>query len=688
MIKDLLDSDHLFIEKEKLSYRDFYKLCLENAHTISNRSKLVSIQVTNDLQSLIDIFSLWIIGKEIILYSAQEPQSSLLKYNKELGATPIEKNGNHFNNTLESTNSLLDTACYIFTSGSTSRPVAIPLSFENLFSSADQFNDFYHVEHGHYLPITLPLYHIGGLMIAMRVVRAKASLDLCQASNMKEAEFSRRPSFLSVVPLQLDRILNSTEKFFFKDTIFILGGAKTKMKILEEIQKNNFLASSTYGMTETSAMCFATEVTSSPEVLESVGKPLRETTCSISKNGTLVLSGKCISSLFPNGKIQTKDLVRIDEHGNYHIQGRADDVFISGGENINPHEIEETLFNNGVKEAYIIGVEDEKFQHVSVLFYDDSFSESEIISLCKKTLHPHKVPRHFFKLERCTQGIKVKKSNLHKMAQALILIKQKAKSIPFITAGDPEKDWIIFLHGFMGQKEDWLGTFEFLKDDFFLIALDCPGHGDYLQDDQDYIQDFISNFCNFIRELKRPIHLVGYSQGARLALSCALKGLNLSSLVLESGSIGIVDEDERKKRLASDQSMFKNIKTKEQLYDFLDYWYSNPIFGTIKSHPDFISMLKNKLKHNPKYWQDALNVFSVGNQADFRDKMKNLSMPRLTITGVHDHKYYAQSKELETKFGFAFTPITDASHNTHLQRTEQFSNALKIFLSSTISYKK
>jgi 2-succinyl-6-hydroxy-2,4-cyclohexadiene-1-carboxylate synthase len=671
MLKELFENDHIFIEKENLTYRDFYKLCLENAHRISNKEKIVSLSVDNKLTDLIDIFSLWILNKSILLHSTATPESDRIKINKSIGAETLKKENTQFNNTISEIDEIESIACYILTSGSTDGPKPIALSFKNLMSAATNFNNFYKVTSEHYLPINLPIYHIGGLMIAIRSLFANASLDIISPGSLSNKDFRKAPNFLSVVPTQMDRILKSDALDFFRKTIFILGGAKAPKKLLKEISNQSLFASSTYGMTETTAMCLATTPSSDIETLLTVGRPLGNTKLSFSDEETLIIESDCVSPLL-KGKIQTNDIATQDKDGNYIISGRADDVFISGGENINPLEIQETLFEAGVSDCTVVSIPDEELQEASVLFYPASFKKEEVIKACKENLHKHKVPRHFFKKNDLTTGIKEKKSILKSLAKTLVEIEKISTDIPYICAGDPSKEWLFFIHGFMGSKEDWGSIFSNLQNDFFLIAIDCPGHGENVAKDNLTLKSFINDLNYFINNLDNTVHLIGYSQGARLALGSVLSGAKVKSLTLESGSVGIVDENEREKRYKADLNMFLSVNSKSELLEFFEYWYSNPLFGNFSKHPTYIETIKKKLNHDPKQWQLALKSFSVGLQDNYRPYLKAIDIPKLTICGQKDHKYFAQSKELETQFDFSFEAVKDVSHNTHFEAPQEF----------------
>jgi len=118
-----------------------------------------------------------------------------------------------------------------------------------------------------------------------------------------------------------------------------------------------------------------------------------------------------------DGHMSTGDLGRLDEEGRLFIEGRADDMIVSGGENVYPEEVEEALEQHkGVAEAAVIGVEDEQFGERLKAFVvkKGSVSEKALKDHIKQNLAGYKVPREveFIKeLPRKPQG-KVDKKQL------------------------------------------------------------------------------------------------------------------------------------------------------------------------------------------------------------------------------------------------------------------------------------
>ena len=118
-----------------------------------------------------------------------------------------------------------------------------------------------------------------------------------------------------------------------------------------------------------------------------------------------------------DGHMTTGDLGHLDENGRLFVEGRADDMIVSGGENVYPEEVEEALEqHSSVKEAAVIGVEDEEFGERLKAFVvkDGEVSEDDLKSHVKENLAKYKVPREIEfldELPRKPQG-KVDKKKL------------------------------------------------------------------------------------------------------------------------------------------------------------------------------------------------------------------------------------------------------------------------------------
>src|SRR5699024_8653544 len=115
---------------------------------------------------------------------------------------------------------------------------------------------------------------------------------------------------------------------------------------------------------------------------------------------------------------------------------------------------------------------------------------------------------------------------------------------------------LVLLHGFTGSKQTWKNFTEAWQDRFTLVIVDLPGHGDTPPFSHS-MHDLVEQLHDFFKQLNlTKFHLLGYSMGGRIALSYAnVYPEQIQSLILESASPGLKDEEERKERRESDERL-------------------------------------------------------------------------------------------------------------------------------------
>ena len=95
------------------------------------------------------------------------------------------------------------------------------------------------------------------------------------------------------------------------------------------------------------------------------------------------------------GWLHTGDIGTLDEHGNLTITDRLKDMYISGGFNVYPAEVEQALMRmDGVQDVAVVGVPDERLGEVGKAYVVGSASVDDVIAFAKERLANFKVPRH------------------------------------------------------------------------------------------------------------------------------------------------------------------------------------------------------------------------------------------------------------------------------------------------------
>ncbi|WP_414550321.1 2-succinyl-6-hydroxy-2,4-cyclohexadiene-1-carboxylate synthase [Anabaena sp. CCY 0017] len=252
------------------------------------------------------------------------------------------------------------------------------------------------------------------------------------------------------------------------------------------------------------------------------------------------------------------------------------------------------------------------------------------------------------------------------------------------------KPIILFLHGFIGNLHEFDEAIKILAEEFSFLTLDLPGHGktQVLGGDECYTMANTANaVINLLDDLKiNQCFLVGYSMGGRLALYLTLHfPERFAKVVLESASPGLATETERLARVKTDAQIARKLArtiTKEDFATFLLNWYGQPIFGLIKNHPKFATMLESRLQNYPVELTKSLQFMGTGNQPSLWNKLHQNTIPLLLLTGEYDQKFIAINTEIAQKCQLAqLKIISHAGHNMHLESTEEFVNKIRDFIS-------
>jgi 2-succinyl-6-hydroxy-2,4-cyclohexadiene-1-carboxylate synthase len=250
---------------------------------------------------------------------------------------------------------------------------------------------------------------------------------------------------------------------------------------------------------------------------------------------------------------------------------------------------------------------------------------------------------------------------------------------------NPDKPTIVFLHGFMGNIHEFDEAIKLLGDEYSYLKLDLPGHGktQVLGNDECYIMaNTAQALINLLNELKIvKCFLVGYSMGGRLALYLTLHfPERFIKVVLESASPGLATEKERLERIKRDAQIARKL-VRGDFAAFLFNWYNQPIFGSIKNHPEFDNMLRIRLQNHPIELAKSLQFMGIGSQPSLWEELKNNVTPLLLITGEYDDKFININAAIANICKLAqLKVINNSAHNIHFENALEFVQNIKDFL--------
>ena len=253
-----------------------------------------------------------------------------------------------------------------------------------------------------------------------------------------------------------------------------------------------------------------------------------------------------------------------------------------------------------------------------------------------------------------------------------------SKSLFYVTLGKKENPWVVFLHGFLGNHQDWQPIYDQLSHNYYCLVFDLPGHGHSGEVYTESLTGFLSQMKEALKE--KPIFaLVGYSMGGRLALSLLLESsLAMKKLVLESASAGLTSIEEKKQRLESEERWHK-LLTIENMHLFLEKWYEQPVFANLTSEQkkEYIRLRK---KNNPLFLSQALKAFSLGVQKSYWDKLSKIKNPVLLLTGSQDQKFYKINQAMVGELPLGQHQVVSGGHNIHQENPQEYLRCLQRFL--------
>lgn len=314
----------------------------------------------------------------------------------------------------------------IFTSGSTGKPRGLVHIVGNYVYSALGTNEFIGMEPSDRWLISLPLFHVGGVLIWVRTLLAGGACILPETLKAVEPAIrTYRPSVVSLVPAQLIRFLESVETVcaLRESKTILLGGAPSPAWLIEKALDFGLPIMPTYGATESCAQVTGVCRGAERRAFFTAGQPLPYREVRIAADGTIRLGGKTLFRRYLEDSragysrksrfLDTADTGYIDPEGNLVVLGRQDGMFISGGENLHPFEIENHLLAlPGIETAIVVPVPHREFGMAAWAFVEitGSLDEAAMIAGLKTRLPAYKVPKRIVRLDPQDEGGKLKYS--------------------------------------------------------------------------------------------------------------------------------------------------------------------------------------------------------------------------------------------------------------------------------------
>lgn len=316
----------------------------------------------------------------------------------------------------------------LYTSGTTGRPKGAMLSYRMMHFNVLCWLSPTRITDQSVFLCAMPTFHTGGLncysnpilyaggtVVIQREYEPARALALLADKTVGVTHFFGTPthySMLTQVPGFANTPLPTLE-------IAGMGGSPSSNSLVRDLVATGLPMQPAYGMTEIGPAIFVTEMDDVARKIGSCGHPTLHTeikvvdsqgrTCNTGESGELCVRGPvCMSgywnnaeatrSSFDDGWFKTGDGARIDEDGYVYIVDRLKDMFISGGENVYPAEIERVLGDHpAVLLSAVIGIPNEQWGEVGaayvVLKEGAHASEADLRVHCTSRLAKYKVPK-------------------------------------------------------------------------------------------------------------------------------------------------------------------------------------------------------------------------------------------------------------------------------------------------------
>ena len=316
----------------------------------------------------------------------------------------------------------------MYTSGTTGRAKGAVLSHRKTFFNCLNADIFFKLHADDIMLIVLPLFHSGGLFIQASPVIYKGATMVIHSKLDPHKAYEdirkyRVTKFLGVPTVYKSLVTAETKDrtAFSSLKVCAIGGEKLTPELMAQFNDAGFSLRQIMGQTETSILLWASEEDASRKP-GSLGRPVfhaevkivdrQGRPCKPGEVGEIIVRGSIMMTEYwqdpvktektiRGGWLHTGDLARMDEDGYFYLIDRAKDMYISGGENVYPAEIERVLRRHpAIDDIAVVGAPDDTWGEVGYAFVipkpETDLSPEDVIGFCDGRLARYKWPKRIF----------------------------------------------------------------------------------------------------------------------------------------------------------------------------------------------------------------------------------------------------------------------------------------------------
>jgi 2-succinyl-6-hydroxy-2,4-cyclohexadiene-1-carboxylate synthase len=239
---------------------------------------------------------------------------------------------------------------------------------------------------------------------------------------------------------------------------------------------------------------------------------------------------------------------------------------------------------------------------------------------------------------------------------------------------------IVLAHGFTQSGACWGRMPAMLADDFEIVLVDAPGHGG-----SSAVTAALPESGALVGDVGGTATYLGYSMGGRMLLHLALaRPAMVERLILIGATPGIEDDEERAARRVADERLADRIR-RIGVERFVEEWLAQPMFTTLPHDEECLAARRNNTADG---LAASLRSCGTGAQRPLWDRLAELSMPVLLLTGGRDTKFTAIAQRMAGLIGAnaSHLLVPDAGHAAHLEQPHATARALREWLGSRAAH--